>query len=238
MSATRKSFSSELSLLQVLFLQSLMLLLKTSGHPEQGKNWTLLAAAKTLVVEQQTEMLEAIVGWETQNSYQVKNEKGEIIFLAKEKSSWQSRLFLGSVRVYDIDVVSLGGPLAFEFNKNFQLIFHRMRVKNDERTILGSIQQRFAFFNRVFSVYDPFDREVFRIIGPFWNPWKYRILRHGVQVGEISKKWSGFMKEYFTDADKFALQFPAGIDLKQKGLLLGALFLIDMTNFENNEGRR
>lgn len=49
------------------------------------------------------------------------------------------------------------------------------------------------------------------------------------QVGTITKKWSGFIKEAFTDADNFGIQFPMDLDVTVKATLLGALFLIVCT---------
>ena len=57
--------------------------------------------------------------------------------------------------------------------------------------------------------------------------------RDGVEVGRISKKWGGAMKEVFTDADNFGVQFPAEWEPPLKALFLGAVFLIDFVHFEN-----
>ena len=58
-------------------------------------------------------------------------------------------------------------------------------------------------------------------------------------VGEISKQWSGFMKEAVTDADIFGINFPIDLDVKMKAVLLGACMLIDFNFFEktNNNQR-
>lgn len=45
-------------------------------------------------------------------------------------------------------------------------------------------------------------------------------------VGRISKQWTGFVKEAFTDADNFGIQFPMNLDVKMKAVMLGACFLI------------
>lgn len=46
------------------------------------------------------------------------------------------------------------------------------------------------------------------------------------KVGKISKQWSGFVREAFTDADMFGISFPIDLDVKIKAVLLGACFLI------------
>ena len=67
------------------------------------------------------------------------------------------------------------------------------------------------------------------------------------KVGMITKQWTGFAKEAFTDADNFGISFPLDLDVKVifminfpdsisilqvKATLLGALFLIDFMYFE------
>lgn len=51
-------------------------------------------------------------------------------------------------------------------------------------------------------------------------------LDEGSVVGKISKQWSGFVREAFTDADNFGIQFPLDLDVKMKAVMLGACFLI------------
>ena len=68
------------------------------------------------------------------------------------------------------------------------------------------------------------------------------------QVGSISKKWSGVLKEVLTKADRFSIDFPPDIgwffyvwffvknalllDIGMKATLLGMTFLIDYLHFE------
>uniref|UniRef100_A0A8I5UHV1 Phospholipid scramblase n=1 Tax=Pongo abelii TaxID=9601 RepID=A0A8I5UHV1_PONAB len=53
-----------------------------------------------------------------------------------------------------------------------------------------------------------------------------------IVVGRISKHWSGFLREAFTDADNFGIQFPRDLDVKMKAVMIGACFLIDYMFFE------
>ena len=60
-------------------------------------------------------------------------------------------------------------------------------------------------------------------------------------IGSVTKHYAGFVKELFTNADNFSITFPQDLDVKMKGVLLGACLLIDMMFFErsnkNNENR-
>lgn len=50
-------------------------------------------------------------------------------------------------------------------------------------------------------------------------------------MGRISKKWSGFAREAFTDADNFGISFPMDLDVKMKAVLIGACMLIVSIEF-------
>lgn len=53
-------------------------------------------------------------------------------------------------------------------------------------------------------------------------------------LGSVRKRWSGFGREMFTDAQHFQLSFPEITDPTERKILLGALFLIDFTHFEDS----
>ena len=53
------------------------------------------------------------------------------------------------------------------------------------------------------------------------------------EVGKISKEWSDFFQEAYTDADIFGINFSVDLDVKMKAVLLGACMLIDFNFFEH-----
>lgn len=55
------------------------------------------------------------------------------------------------------------------------------------------------------------------------------------QIGTIAKVWSGCLKEAFTDADSFVVEFPEGANPMQKAALVSCTVLLDFLLFENNE---
>jgi len=65
----------------------------------------------------------------------------------------------------------------------------------------------------------------------------FLVEKSGSRVGEIKKKWSGLLKELFTDADNFGVSFPSGASAKEKALILGATFLIDFLYFESSDDK-
>lgn len=59
----------------------------------------------------------------------------------------------------------------------------------------------------------------------WWVFWQIVDL-NGTEIGQISKKWSGLAREWFTDADFFGINFPMDLDVKLKATLVGACMLI------------
>lgn len=82
-------------------------------------------------------------------------------------------------------------------------------------------------------MYDATGQECFQLLGPLLKPWTFLIRAGGREIGRITKKWTGLVKESLSDTDNFALSFPAELQLDHKGVLLGAVFLIDFVHFEN-----
>src|SRR3989338_4369425 len=106
--------------------------------------------------------------------------------------------------------------------------FHEVNVfETATNTLMGKIELRCSLFSREMNVFDASGTKMFDIISPCCECWTFHIEKDGQRVGEIRKKWSGFLKEAFTDADNFGIELPAAATPQQKAVLLGALFLID-----------
>jgi len=75
--------------------------------------------------------------------------------------------------------------------------------------------------------------EISKLFGPMLRPWTFDVIVGGTASGQIQKKWSGLLKEGFSDADNFGVTLRPQFDARQKALILGAVFLIDFVHFEN-----
>ena len=74
------------------------------------------------------------------------------------------------------------------------------------------------------------------IVGPIFllGRGTFRLMFQGQEVGKISKKWGGALREMFTDADTFGVECDTQVPAEIRKILLVATFLIDFTYFENN----
>ena len=102
---------------------------------------------------------------------------------------------------------------------------------------LGTMKREFALLRRIYSVFDPNDRRIFQLFGPILHPWTFEIRDDSKEYGQITKQWSGALKEGFTDADNFGVTFPNDWSNEQKALFLGTVFLIDFVHFEDKGNR-
>ena len=187
----------------------------------------------TLVVKQQKEWAEVITGFETKNRYAVMDTSGQELYWAAEESSFVFRNFLSSYRPFTIHVDSKTGGQGVKFKKKFAFYYHTMEVLDSNEALLGTIKRKFTWFSKEYAVFDSSGRQVYTVHGPFFRPWTFKIPdERGTEVGRIAKKWSGLGTEFFTDADNFHVTFPSGASPELRGILFGALFMIDMMHFE------
>ncbi len=193
-----------------------------------------LSSISALIVSQKKEWGEILTGFETKNKYVVIDPSGNELYMAVEEGgSILLRIFLKALRPFEIKVLTFDNKPALQLKRPFRFYFHQLNVFDSQGSPLGTIQRRFSILRRIYSVLDGSGREIFQLFGPILHPWTFEIRKNGMEYGKITKKWSGLLKEGFTDADNFGVSFPTGWDIKVKALFLGAVFLIDFVHFEN-----
>lgn len=197
---------------------------------------TALATTSALVVQQQKEWGEILTGWETKNRYAVTSEEGTALYQAGEVGTgWLSRNFLKHKRPFTIEIKDTGGELAYKLVRPWRWFFSGASIHDAGHQILGTIEQRFKVFSRLYSVYGPDGTEIAQLRGPFFKPWTFQLLVDGTEVGSIKKKWSGLLKEAFSDADNFRVEMGASMDARLRALMLATTFFIDFLHFENQQ---
>lgn len=112
-------------------------------------------------------------------------------------------------------------------------IIQSMEVSSPPGTVVGTVEQEWSLFCPSFAVKNASGDTVLRVEGPFCTmsicgdvEFKIMSADGNVQVGKISKQWSGLIREMFTDTDYFGITFPMDLDVRMKAVMLGACFLI------------
>jgi uncharacterized protein YxjI len=195
---------------------------------------------RRLSVRQRKNWMEIITSFDARNKYVVYDEAGNPVFNVEEQGSGfgslMKRIFLRNMRPFTSHVEDLAGQgNLLVLKKPFRFIFHRLDVHDAAGNHLGSIQKRWTWFRRKYTVEGPDGGEIATLYGPFFRPWTFKILLPGNEheVGMIQKKWSGLLKEAFSDADNFWVDFGSIDDPQLRAVLFAATALIDIVHFEN-----
>ncbi|XP_067851126.1 phospholipid scramblase 1-like isoform X2 [Heptranchias perlo] len=199
-----------------------------------------------LLVHQQVELMEVVLGIETNNKYEIKNKLGQQIYFANEKSKSCSKLLCGRRRPFKIHIVDNMGTEVIRLRRPLRCgtcwcpcCLQKLEVQAPPGERIGYIVQKWNSCSPKFIIQDENKDAVLKIRGPLCLSgcgcavnFKIESLELSQKVGKISKERSNLTKEAFTDADNFVIKFPMDLDVKVKAILLGACFLIDYMYFE------
>lgn len=200
-----------------------------------------------VIIKQKVELLEVFTGFETANKFAVLNSMGQDIFFAAEDSNCCVRNCCGPIRPFGMKIMDNSGrevmfidrPLKCD-NCWFPCCLQTMEIMAPPGTTIGYVIQEWSILYPKFRIENATHECVLRLEGPAcrWNfccgDVVFKVLSKDgrVEVGRITKHWSGLLKEAFTDADNFGISFPMDLDCNIKAVLLGAAFLIDFMFFE------
>ncbi|MEO0603000.1 MAG: phospholipid scramblase-related protein [Myxococcota bacterium] len=198
----------------------------------------LLADTDAVSVKQQRELSEIVIGFDVANRYQVLDpdgrSRGEVLEEANGLFGMVLRNVLSTWRPLVLHVQDAVGNEIARFTKSFSIFFHRLDVHvAGER--LGRIRRTWSLLGRKYVVEDLEGRVVARIRRPLWRLWTYPVYDpHGNEIARIGKRWGGLLTELFTDADTYGVHFTEKVGPDLRALLFASMFLIDMTNTEDN----
>jgi uncharacterized protein YxjI len=201
-----------------------------------------LTGHRALYIRQRREIAE-LFGFETRNKYEVTDEGGRLIGYAAEQQKgilgFLLRSFLGHWRRFDIHVWDPERRLVINAHHPFRFLFQRLEVTDAGGQYLGAVQQRFAILSKRFDVEGPRGETIMTVSSPIWKIWTFPFSRGGVQAALVEKKWSGLLKEAFTDSDNFRVSYEPAVNLgeNERRLVLAAALFIDLQYFEAKANR-
>ncbi|XP_004079837.1 phospholipid scramblase 2 [Oryzias latipes] len=204
-----------------------------------------LAQIDQILIHQKVELLEAFIGFETNNQYEIKNNLGQKIYTAKEKNDCCTRNCCGALRSFDMKIKDNTDREVIRLIRPFRCVscccpccLQEMEVQAPPGTTVGYVKQDWHPFLPKFSIQGANKETLMRLEGPCFacnccGDVSFELKgKDETPIGRITKQWSGLLKEVFTDTDNFGIQFPLDLDVKMKAVLMGACFLIDFMFFE------
>lgn len=131
---------------------------------------------------------------------------------------------------FEIDINTPSGERILTVKRGVSFFVSTVEVLDEKDQLIGQFKQKFFSFGGKFEVLDASERSLCWLKGK-WTSWDFRFVSNdGKEFASVTKKWSGFGKEFFTSADNYVLQIneqvPANHSLRQ--LILAAVMCIDL----------
>jgi len=198
-----------------------------------------LSSQSTIILRQTRELAE-LFGFETRNKYSIELESGLSVGFAAEQGKGflglLMRQLLGHWRTFTILIFDSTRQPLLRAEHPFRFLFQRLEIhEHASGAKIGALQQRFAILSKKFDFEGPNGEIVFEVRSPLWRIWTFPVRRPGQSrdTAVVEKKWSGLLREAFTDQDRFRIRFddPALTAEEQKLILAAGLF-IDLLYFE------
>lgn len=195
-----------------------------------------LLGQDSIIVQQSMEALSIAFGIDKANKYDIFAANGQKVGTAEEVSGGAGgfiiRQLFNSSRPCTVQFFDTQGQVIGQAKKPFRFFFSEMAAIGDNIEV-GSVRRR-SFFLRNYTIsvggnvqFD-IQSSLFQ-----WRRVRFDVTRNGVVVATIAKKFEGFMKMAFTQADNFSIQFhDKNLTLEERYTLFVTLFLIDFDVFE------
>ncbi|KAJ8278033.1 hypothetical protein GJAV_G00083050 [Gymnothorax javanicus] len=207
-----------------------------------------LTQVDQLLIKQKVELIEAFVGFESNNKYEVLNTLGQNVFYAVEENDCLTRQFCGPLRAFTIRVLDNFGHEVIAVNRPLKCTTcclpccqQELEVQAPPGNTVGYVMQQWHPCVPKFIIHNENWEPVLKLQGPAcgWScqpdiDFEIMTMDEVNTIGKISKQWTGLLREVFTDTDNFGIQFPLDLDVRMKAVMIGACFLIDFMFFESN----
>ena len=193
-----------------------------------------------LTVRQRKRWLEILLSFELENAYDVYDQTETPVMSVREEGtgfgSMLKRILLGPFRPFRAAVVDLATeqPLL-TLHRPFRFLFHRLQVHTPEGELLGAIQRRWSWLRRTYVIEDAHGQEVATLFGPLLRPWTFEVRVNQHLRGCIRKRWTGLLKETFTDVDNFGVDLGTLETPQSRALTFAATILLDIVHFERTK---
>lgn len=199
-------------------------------------------------MRQQVEELEvAVRGLETPNRYTIfagdKASDKQAFQVEEAAADPLKRQFFGTMRPLTFEFKGEQGNTVFKVDRPFHWLKTKATVTNGQGELIGSLQQMHArvlpFLSGRYSLRDGDGKEFARVKRRFMSIFRPRfdvVGANGEKLGTIKKSWGGWLRELFSTADNFCIQFAPNakqpLTAEQRAICLSAVALIDVGHFD------
>ncbi|KAI8105382.1 hypothetical protein M9435_000548 [Picochlorum sp. BPE23] len=170
-----------------------------------------LVNRSSLIVTRDVEWGQVLLGYEQANKYSIRDETGQVVALLAEEHGGLGRVFMRQLfrtrRGFTATVFnSTGSEILFKLRRPPYLISSTMLIEDADDAVIGEVQQEWHLLRRRYNLF--IDRTQFARIDAPILAWEFLMTdESGSPLALIDRNFSGFGKEIFTDAGKYAIHF-------------------------------
>ncbi len=130
---------------------------------------------------------------------------------------------------FHIEIREPGGQTLIEIKRGISILLSEVKVYDGAGSLLGSFKQKFFSIGGKFDVLGADGGALCSLQGK-WTGWDFSFAAQGVEFARVTKKWTGFGKEFFTSADNYALTIDPSLEADHplRKLIIAAVMCIDM----------
>ena len=201
----------------------------------------VMARGGALFVKQRKEWTEILTDFETRNKYDLFDAEGmpvgHIAEHANGIAGTLGRLFLKTRRTFEASVWNVERQPMLAFRRPFFWFFSDIYVTTVDGRPIGSAHHKFNWLTARYELCDATGRLFAVVRKPIFSLWRFPIFTpQGGAAGQITRKWGGVMKELFTSADTYALDFGGGTQswrASERAVMLALSLAIDLDFFDS-----
>lgn len=157
-----------------------------------------------------------------------------IIHAREEKLGFFTKMFRFTeykrMTPFDIELKTPIGEKILQVRRGTSFILSKVEVLDEKGIVIGKFKQKLFSIGGKFEVLDASERPLCMLKG-HWTSWDFKFVSHdGKEFANVTKKWAGFGKEFFTSADNYVLQISNEVpqDHPLRQLIMAAVMCIDL----------
>jgi uncharacterized protein YxjI len=188
-----------------------------------------LLTRNVLVINQKAKLIELT------DEYRIRDEEGNDIGYIREEGqsvvkkavrlvSDLDQFFAHRLSMYDGQ-----GTKVVELVRPRKIMKSRVEISDGSGRPVGTIVQKNVFGKKRFALEGASGETLGGINAENWRAWDFAIEdATGTEVGRITKKWAGLLKEGFTTADNYVLEISGQVSPELRLMMLGSAAGVDV----------
>ena len=188
-----------------------------------------LLTRSVLVINQKAKLIELT------NEYRILDETGLQIGVIREEGQSKAKKVLRFVSNLDqflthrLSVYDAGGAKVVELVRPRKIMKSTVQISDGAGRPVGSIVQQNVFGKKRFDLQGAGGQSLGAINAENWRAWDFAIMDpSGAEVGRITKKWAGLLKEGFTTADNYVLNISGQVSADLRLMMLASAAGVDI----------